>query len=125
MLLKKFSEPVVPPTVIKPAPVEKTPSLKGNWLSGIMNVVKHPNKSGGEPKIPKPVQLSSSVSAMVDDSKSTTRENAHRNRRESRLALRVERRAPRRSSSLDTVSTCLSQDSTKKPYRHAKAANAV
>ena len=123
-------EPVMHPAVVKPSPVEKPPSLKGNWLSGIIEKVKPPSRAiGGEPKTPKSVQTNT-VSAIVDDSKSTTRENAHRNRRESRLALRVERRSStRRSSSLDTVSTCLTefrQDSDKKkPYRHAKAANMV
>ena len=87
-----------------------------------MNVVKSPSKSAGEPKTPKCGRQC--AERTNDDCRSCTQEgSSHRNKKESRLALRVERRMSR-SSSLDTVSTCLSQDSTKNPYNSQRTANA-
>lgn len=100
----------------------KGPSGKARWLSNIMNVVKSPSKSAGEPKTPKCARQC--AEQTNDDCRSCSQDvSSHRNRKESRLALRVERRMSR-SSSLDTVSTCLSQDSTKNPYNSVRATNA-
>lgn len=108
MINYMFLEPVPISLSLKSDTSEKS-HIKHNWLAGIMNAVKSPNKQGAEPKTPKHGRKTSE--ATILETKSVTKEsNTQRGRRESRLALRVERK-PRRSSSLDTVSTCLSQES--------------
>lgn len=87
-----------------------------------MSVVKSPSKNASESKTPKVGRKGSEQT--VEDPRSCAQENnSHRYRKESRIALRVERRMSR-SSSLDTVSTCLSQDSIN-PYNSVRAAHAV
>ncbi|EFX69003.1 hypothetical protein DAPPUDRAFT_301187 [Daphnia pulex] len=95
-------------------------SVKPNWLSNmIMNVVKSPSKGSGDQKSQKLGRNSAEQSS--DDCPQDSSSN--RKRKESRIALRVERRMSR-SSSLDTVSTCLSQDSIKPPQNSARSTNA-
>lgn len=104
-----------------------SPAKGSNWLSGIINSVKsnksNNSSSNNEPsRTPKPAKKScpptqQPVPTLDQPEQTTTTMTAAQQRaakRESRLALRVERRAPR-SSSLDTVSTCLSQDSLNNP----------
>lgn len=118
-----YSSEVIPQAAVKIESDAKSSSVKANWLSNIMSVVKSPAKNVGEPKTPKNGRKSTEQS--TDNPKLCTQENSsHRNRKESRIALRVERRMSR-SSSLDTVSTCLSQDSINNPYNSVRAANAV
>ena len=95
-------------------------SGKPNWLSSmIMNVVKSPSKGAGDQKSQKSGR--NSVEHSSDDCPQDSSSN--RRRKESRIALRVERRMSR-SSSLDTVSTCLSQDSMKPPHNSLRSTNA-
>lgn len=112
----------VPVPVSKHDPSEKS-HARPNWLAGIMNAVKSPNKQVAEPKTPKHGRKTSE--ATVADTKISSKDgNTQRGRRESRLALRVERRVPR-SSSLDTVSTCLSQESMKRQIAPVGPTNMV
>lgn len=121
MCNKTFFEAYNPQPPVKLEQEIKTANNKANWISNIINVVKSPNKSAGDTKGTKCGHKS--VEPAVDDCKSCVHDSAsHRNRRESRLALRVERRMSR-SSSLDTVSTCLSQESIKYPQNSVGSAN--
>jgi hypothetical protein len=106
---------------IEQEPVKSSGSSgKPNWLSNmIMNVVKSPSKSAVDQKSQKLRRNSTEQSS--DDCPQDSSSN--RRRKESRIALRVERRMSR-SSSLDTVSTCLSQDSIKPPHNSMRSTNA-
>lgn len=106
---------------IEQEPVKSSGSSgKPNWLSNmIMNVVKSPSKSAVDQKSQK--LRRNSIEQSSDDCPQDSSSN--RRRKESRIALRVERRMSR-SSSLDTVSTCLSQDSIKPPHNSMRSTNA-
>ena len=114
-------------TVLQPAEKIEQPTVKSSgssgkpgWLSNmIMNVVKSPSKGAGDQKAQKLGRNSAEPSSEDCPHDS----NSNRRRKESRIALRVERKMSR-SSSLDTVSTCLSQDSIKPPHNSMRYTNA-
>lgn len=94
-------------------------SGKPKWLSNMISVVKSPVKGTEDAKTSKVGRINLEQTAC----ESQQEKNSHRGRKESRIALRVERRMSR-SSSLDTVSTCLSQDSIKPPYSSVRSTHA-
>lgn len=113
-------EPVIAQTA--KSELDTKSSLKATWLSNIISVVKSPSKHSSENKTPKVGRKC--PEQAVDETAPEHRDSSQRNRRESRIALRVERRMPR-SSSLDTVSTCLSQESMKNPCHAVRTMNMV
>ncbi|KAK4010868.1 hypothetical protein OUZ56_019995 [Daphnia magna] len=112
----------VPVETVQLSPVKLEQDVKGfgtggkpKWLSNmIMSVVKSPVKGTGDVKASKLGR--NNVEQTTGESPQDI--NSQRGRKESRIALRVERRMSR-SSSLDTVSTCLSHDSIKPPYNRS------
>ena len=123
--------PEVRPVSTKPDASDKVASQKGKWLAGLINVVKSPIKNHSDSKgnnksihdVASASDKAVGTANKVKTKESNTGRSSGAKRDTPRSGLRLERRTLS-NSSLDTVSTCLSQeDSFNNPYHQNKRMN--